>query len=64
MTLAEFETFVNDSMSERATLIQLEEQMKQAIAARDASDNAGLAKALMVVAGVIADPTEGDDSAL
>lgn len=64
MTLAEFEVFVNDSMTERATLSQLEDQMKQAIAARDNSDNIGLSKALLVVAGVIADPTEGDDSAL
>lgn len=64
MTLAEFEVFVNASMADRAVLSQLEDQIKQAIAARDNSDNIGLAKALLVVAGVIADPTEGDDSAL
>lgn len=64
MTLAEFEVFVNDSMAERAALTQLEDQMKQVIAARDNCDNTGLAKALLVVAGVVADPSEGDNSAL
>ncbi len=64
MTLAEFEVFVNDSMAERAVLSQLEDQMKQVIAARDNSDSIGLAKAQLVVAGVVADPTEGDNSAL
>ena len=64
MTLLEFSVFVNDAMDARNTISQLEDQLKQAIAARDAADAEAWEKAQFAVAGVVADQTEGDDSAL
>lgn len=64
MTLAEFEVFFNDSMAARGVISELLDQLKLAFATRDNNDEAAWAKAQLAVAGVVADPTEGDDSAL
>ena len=64
LTLAQFEALVNDSLEARTTVAALEDSRTQAIAVRDNCDNTFLQKAQLVVAGVLADPSEGDDSAL
>lgn len=64
MTLKQFEEATAPSMSARAALADIEAQKIQEIANRDAADTDFLAKAQLVVNGVLADPTEGEDSAL
>ena len=64
LTLAEFESLVNDSLEARITVASIDDTRTQAIAVRDNCDNVFLQKAQLVVNGVLADPTEGDDSAL
>ena len=64
MTLAQFKTAVAPSQTTRQQIDNLNNQMTQALAARDAADEAFAAKAQLVVNGVLADPTEGPDSAL
>lgn len=64
MTLAQFEAYVNDSLEARVTVSSLDDTRTQAITVRDDCDYTFLQKASLVVAGVVADPTEGDDSAL
>lgn len=64
MTLAQFEALVNDSMQARVAVAEAEDSRVQAITTRDNSDNNFLQKAQLVVNGVLADPSEGDDSAL
>lgn len=64
LTLAEFEAFVNDSLQSRVTVSSLDDSRTQAITVRDNCDYTFLQKAALVVAGVVADPTEGDNSAL
>lgn len=64
MTLAEFEAIVNDSLEARVTVASLDDSRMQAIAMRDNYDTTFLQKAQLVVNGVLADPSEGDDSAL
>lgn len=64
MTLKQFEDATASSMSTRATIADIDAQKIQAIAAREAADADFLAKAQLVVNGVLADPTEGEDSAL
>lgn len=64
MTLEQFERYVNDSLEARVTVSSLDDSRTQAIAMRDNYDNVFLHKAQLVVNGVLADPTEGDDSAL
>ena len=64
MTLAEFEAVVNDSLEARMTVAALDDSRMQAIAVRDDCDNTVVQKSALVVAGVLADPSEGDDSAL
>lgn len=64
MTLAQFEALVAPARAARQTISNLEDQMTQAINARDAADEAFLLKAQLVVNGVLADPTEGPDSSL
>ena len=48
----------------REQIDDLEDQLRLAKAARARADEEFLAKAQLVVAGVLADPTEGPDSAL
>jgi hypothetical protein len=64
MTLAEFEAVTAPAQAARQRIIDLLEQTAQAIAERDAADKVFLLRAQQVVAGVLADPTEGPDSAL
>lgn len=64
MTLAEFEALVNDALEARTTVAALDDTRTQAIAVRDNCDTVFLQKAQLVVNGVLADPSEGDDSAL
>lgn len=64
MTLAQFDAAAAPARDARQRIDDLNDQLTQAIAERDAADEAFAAKAQLVVAGVLADPTEGADSAL
>jgi len=64
MTLAQFQSAAQPAQAARQRIDDLEDQLKQAIADRETADDAFLAKAQLVVNGVLADPTEGADSAL
>ena len=64
MTLAQFKAIAEPSFTARQRIADLESQMTQAINDRDASDTTALAQAQLVVAGVLADPTEGKNSSL
>jgi hypothetical protein len=64
MTLAQFQAAAQPSLDTRDNIDTLEDQLKQEQANRDSADEVSLAKAQQVVNGVLADPTEGPDSAL
>jgi hypothetical protein len=64
MTLAQFRVVVQATRDARRRIDDLEAQLQQAMADREAADEAFVAKAQLVVNGVLADPTEGADSAL
>jgi hypothetical protein len=64
MTLAQFQAAAQPSQTARQQIEDLEDQLTQALATRDTADEAFLAKAQLVVNGVLADPTEGANSAL
>ncbi|MFL6256185.1 MAG: hypothetical protein ACJ74T_14335 [Pyrinomonadaceae bacterium] len=64
MTLTQFETAVAPSRTARQKIDALEAQLSDAYAERDHADEASDGRAKLVIAGVRADPTEGDDSAL
>ena len=64
MTLAQFEAAVAPSLAARQKIDDLNNQLTEAQAERDASDDVSTTKAQLVVNGVLADPTEGPDSAL
>jgi hypothetical protein len=64
MTLAQFEAAAAPSTAARQKIDGLETQLTDAYAERDRADEAFDARAKQVVAGVLADPTEGPDSAL
>ena len=64
MTLAQFNAACAPSTEARAELDELQNRTTQAMARRDAADESTSAKMALVVAGVLADPTEGPDSAL
>jgi hypothetical protein len=64
MTLTQFEAVVAVALAARQHINDLDDQMTEAIAKRATADAAFDAKAKLVVAGVLADPTEGPDSAL
>jgi hypothetical protein len=63
-TKEEFETLVAVSKSARVTVANLENQLKNAIAHRDSSDEIALATVRMVKNGVLADPATGENSTL
>jgi len=63
-TLDQFRTVVTRAQTARARIADLEDQMLQAINERENADEAFNTKAQQVVNGVLADPTEGPDSAL
>jgi hypothetical protein len=64
MTLAQFQTVVGRSRVARDRIRDLDNQMTQAINERDDADKAALAQCQLAVNGVLADPTEGKNSAL
>jgi hypothetical protein len=64
MTLTQFEATAAPSRAARQKIDALETQLSDAYAERDHADEAFEGKAKLVVAGVQADPTEGDDSVL
>ena len=64
MTLAQFEALAGPSLDARRLIDDLDNRRTQATAERDRADEAFNARAQLVVAGVLADPTEGADSAL
>lgn len=64
MTYTQFKVAAKPSLDARARLDELEDQKRQALADRDTADDAFETKAQQVVNGVLADPTEGPDSAL
>ena len=64
MTLDQFKAVATPAQTARARIADLEAQMTQAINDRDGADVTFLAKAQLVINGVLADPTEGPDSSL
>ena len=64
LSLAQFQAVIAPAKAARQRMDELEVQLKQAADARKAADDAFLAKAQLVVSGVLADPSEGVDSAL
>jgi hypothetical protein len=64
MSLADFEAVVRSCLDSRQRLENLDNQRKQELATRDAADSNFNDKARLVVAGVLADPEEGPNSAL
>jgi hypothetical protein len=64
MTLAQFEAAAEPSLAARRKIEEIDAQRADAVIERDTSDEAFEAKAKFAVAGVLADPTEGPDSAL
>jgi hypothetical protein len=64
MTLAQFEAIVAPALDARRRIEELDNQRAQVSAERERADEVFNAKAKLVVAGVLADPTEGADSAL
>lgn len=64
MTLTQFRAVVKRSQDARDLIDDLENQMTQAITERENADDDGLGKAQLAVNGVLADPTEGKNSAL
>jgi hypothetical protein len=64
MTLAQFRAATQPSLTARDRIEDLEDQLRQAQTDRDHADEDSLAKAQLVVNGVVGDPTEGPDSAL
>jgi hypothetical protein len=64
MTLAQFEALAAPALAARREIEELESRRAQKIVERETADTAFNARAQQVVAGVLADPTEGPDSAL
>jgi hypothetical protein len=64
MTLDQFKAALAPSFATRDTIGQLDDQLTHAINQRDAADEVSLVKLQAVVAGVLADPTEGPDSSV
>ncbi|HMF57492.1 MAG TPA: hypothetical protein VK619_14210 [Pyrinomonadaceae bacterium] len=64
MTLAQFKAVAAPSQAARQSIADLEDQMTQKMAERDSADEIFNERAQQVINGVLADPTEGPDSAL
>lgn len=64
MTVTQFEAQVKKSLAPRERLAQLDDEAKQQQALRESEDEVTTNKINLIVNGVLADPTEGDDSAL
>jgi len=63
-TLAQFRAVVARCTAARDQIDALDQQMTLALTERENADDAGLAAAQLIVNGVRADPTEGENSAL
>ena len=64
MTFDQFKADTAPAIAARNLIEDLEDQLTQALAAREAADATCQTKIQLVVNGVLADPTEGPDSAL
>lgn len=64
MTLAQYQAQVNKSLAPRTRLDALEDEKREQIALRDNEDDVTMGKIQLIVNGVLADPDEGEDSAL
>lgn len=64
MTVAEFETQVNKSLAPRQRLDEIEDEKLQELANRDSADEITMEQVQFIVNGVLADQTEGPNSAL
>jgi hypothetical protein len=64
MTLQQFKAAAQPAQAARQRLGEIDDQQRQALAQREAADEALQIKMQQVIAGVLADPTEGPDSAL
>jgi hypothetical protein len=64
MRLSEFEEYVNTCQTARAVVTEAENRLSDALTDRDAKDDFALSKAQLVKNGVLADPAEGENSAL
>ena len=64
MTLTQFEAACAPSIETRAEIAELQDKTTQAMARRDAADDVTAAKMQLVVNGVRADPSEGEDGPL
>jgi hypothetical protein len=65
MTLAQFEsTAAGPARAARQHIDDLNDQLTQSLAEREQADDVFSTKAQLVTSGVLADPTEGPDSAL
>ena len=64
MTVEEFDAFIKPSFDARDQLDVMDDQRTQVMNTRDDADQASLAKANQVLAGVAADSEFGDNSSL
>jgi hypothetical protein len=64
MTVAQFEAAIAPSFDTRTQIADLENQLTQLMNSRNDADEASMAKAAQVVAGVQADPAFGPNSSL
>ena len=64
MTLSQFQEAAEPARDIRLRIEDYQNYITQALAERDRADEAFNARAQLVVAGILADPTEGPDSAL
>lgn len=62
MNVTEFEDQVNKSLAPRQRLIELDDESKQQQANREEEDTVTMNKIELAVAGVVADPTEGNNT--
>lgn len=64
MTVDQFEEFIAPSKTTRAQVVTLDNQLTQAINAREAADEFSLGKAALVIAGINGHPAFGPNSSL
>ncbi|MEA2206607.1 MAG: hypothetical protein QOE77_3383 [Blastocatellia bacterium] len=64
MTLDQCKAALAPSLTLRAQIEALQDQLTQAINQREAADDVSIAKMQLAVNGILADPTEGPDSSL
>ncbi|MBA2732351.1 MAG: hypothetical protein H0U54_05615 [Acidobacteria bacterium] len=64
MTLAQFKAAAQPALDARQQIDDLEDKLKQAMTDRDNADSVVTAKSQFIINGVLADSTEGDNSAL